>query len=223
MRWNASSSDRGNTTISSTGTRRARASFQKGVCGTLSRQKACHRAMVARSTPSSVESCAPARRWTLPHGADQDHHGTEVDLSAEKSHRRRCQPLPASIAIAADRRPRPVLKPRLELNPAPAAERTSSATPTLSRWSNDVGRRTFIVVRRFGSPDGVRARQTNPPLRRSKIPAQIAPSFRSACECGNCPAVACCACPISLPMPGPATRTRCCLPCIAGHGELSLR
>jgi hypothetical protein len=25
----------------------------------------------------------PARRWTLPHGADQDHHGTKVDSSAE--------------------------------------------------------------------------------------------------------------------------------------------
>ena len=27
----------------------------------------------------------PARRWTLPHGADQNHHGTKVDLSAEKT------------------------------------------------------------------------------------------------------------------------------------------
>src|SRR5271157_2413531 len=56
VRWNASSSDRGKTTILTTGTRRARANFQKGVSGMWSRQKACHRAMVARSTPKSVES-----------------------------------------------------------------------------------------------------------------------------------------------------------------------
>ena len=46
---------------------------------------------------------------------------------------------------------------------------------------------------------GARARQT--PRRRPKIQSQIAPSFRSAFECGDCTFLSCCACPISLPSP----------------------
>ena len=35
------------------------------------------------------------------------------------------------------------------------------------------------------------------PPRRPKIQAQITPSFRPVCECGDCPPLSCCACPIS--------------------------
>jgi len=53
-RWtNASRSDRGRAVTSTAGTRRARATFQNGVCGNCSRQKTCHRAMVRRSAPKS--------------------------------------------------------------------------------------------------------------------------------------------------------------------------
>jgi hypothetical protein len=45
----------------------------------------------------------------LPHGADQDHHGTKVDLSAEKTHCRRRHPPSAAIAITAEAEPAAVL------------------------------------------------------------------------------------------------------------------
>ena len=42
------------------------------------------------------------RSGPLPHGADQDDDGGEVDLSAQEMHRRgRCSP-PATVAIAAE-------------------------------------------------------------------------------------------------------------------------
>ena len=61
MRQKASTSDRGKATSSTTGTRRARATLQKGVFGMRSRQKACHRAMVAASTSNSLESSRTRR------------------------------------------------------------------------------------------------------------------------------------------------------------------
>ena len=42
------------------------------------------------------------RCWPLPHGADHDDDGAQVHLRAEKAYRRRCRPLPAAIAIAAE-------------------------------------------------------------------------------------------------------------------------
>jgi hypothetical protein len=51
----------------------------------------------------------PARRWTLPHGADQDHHRTKVDLSAEKTYRWRRHPLSATVAIGAEAEPAAIL------------------------------------------------------------------------------------------------------------------
>ena len=54
MRWRerkASTSEYGRETISTTGTKRARAIFQNGVWGKCSRQKTCQRAMVRRSAP----------------------------------------------------------------------------------------------------------------------------------------------------------------------------
>ena len=56
-RWNAPSSDRGKTTISTAGTRRPRASFQKGVCRMYSRQKAC----LARRSPGPYQTASKAR------------------------------------------------------------------------------------------------------------------------------------------------------------------
>jgi len=58
----ASTSDSGKAVISTIGTRRPREIFQKGVCETLSRQKDCHRAIVAASTPNSLESSRTRRR-----------------------------------------------------------------------------------------------------------------------------------------------------------------
>src|SRR5208282_3021021 len=53
-------------------------------------------------TKQRREFVDPARRWTLPHGADKNHHATKVDLSAEKTDRWRRHPLPAAVAIAAE-------------------------------------------------------------------------------------------------------------------------
>jgi hypothetical protein len=47
---------------------------------------------------------APRRR-SVPHGADQDHQSTKVDLPAEKSYRRRREPLSAAVAITAEAEP----------------------------------------------------------------------------------------------------------------------
>jgi hypothetical protein len=38
----------------------------------------------------------------LPHGADQDHDGAQVDLWTEEAYLRRCHPLPATVTIAAE-------------------------------------------------------------------------------------------------------------------------
>ena len=63
-----------------------------------------------------------ARRWTLPHGADQDHHGTKVDISAEKTDRWRRHPLSAAIAITAEAEPRAILLWQM-IRPAPRCPR----------------------------------------------------------------------------------------------------
>jgi hypothetical protein len=60
------------------------------------------RSVDAEQTRNLADS---ARRWTLPHGADQDHHGTKVNLSAEKTDRWWRHPLPAAVAIAAEAEP----------------------------------------------------------------------------------------------------------------------
>src|SRR5882724_3398011 len=39
---------------------------------------------------------------SLPHGADHDDDGAQVNLGAEKAYRRRCRPLPTAVAIAAE-------------------------------------------------------------------------------------------------------------------------
>src|SRR4029077_1552826 len=49
------------------------------------------------------------RRRSLPHGADQDHHGPQVDLSAEKAHRRRRHPPSATVAVTAEAEPAVIL------------------------------------------------------------------------------------------------------------------
>jgi hypothetical protein len=54
VRRKASRSDSGKAVISTIGTRRPRAIFQKGDSETLSRQKACHRVMVAASTSNNL-------------------------------------------------------------------------------------------------------------------------------------------------------------------------
>jgi hypothetical protein len=51
----------------------------------------------------------PARRRPLANGADQDDHGTQVDLPAKKAHRRRRQPLSAAITLAAEAKPLAIL------------------------------------------------------------------------------------------------------------------
>ncbi len=61
VRRNASTSARGKARASTTGTRRPLATFQKGVLGRWSRQKPCHRAMVAPSTPNNLESSRTRR------------------------------------------------------------------------------------------------------------------------------------------------------------------
>ena len=66
---------------------------------------------------------------------------------------------------------------------------------------------TFAVVRGRGQPQPVQGGvvrisrrcpgSTESPLRRPKIRARIALSFRSTCECADCTFLSCCACPIS--------------------------
>ena len=66
VQQNASTSDRGSAAVHSTrARRRARAILQNGVLGTWSHQNACHRVMVAASTPKSLES-SPTRRGVGP-------------------------------------------------------------------------------------------------------------------------------------------------------------
>src|SRR3990172_1806269 len=60
-RRNASTIDRGSSTISTTGVRRARCAFPKSVSGNCSHQKTCHRALVRRSAPKRWESSRAAR------------------------------------------------------------------------------------------------------------------------------------------------------------------
>lgn len=42
---------------------------------------------------------------SLPHGTDEDDDGTQVDFGPEEPHRRRCDPLAAAVAIAAEAQP----------------------------------------------------------------------------------------------------------------------
>ena len=51
----------------------------------------------------------PPRRWSLPHRADQDDHGSEVNLPAEEPHRWRGRPLSTSVTIAAEAEPVAIL------------------------------------------------------------------------------------------------------------------
>src|SRR5271166_6952981 len=56
-------------------------------------------------TEAFGELTDPPRRGPLPHGADEDDDGGQVDLSAQEAHRPRCRPLPATVAIAAKAQP----------------------------------------------------------------------------------------------------------------------
>ena len=47
----------------------------------------------------------PPRRGALPHGRDQDNHGSNVNLSAEEPHRRRRRPLAATVPRTAETEP----------------------------------------------------------------------------------------------------------------------
>src|SRR5262249_40251307 len=90
----------------------------------------------------------PARRGTLPHGADQDHHGTQVDLSAERAHRRRRHPLSAAIAIAAEAEPVAILL-RQMIRPAPWCPRVVSAVEaSTARASFPPSRSGQVLVNR---------------------------------------------------------------------------
>ena len=96
--------------ISTTGTRRRSRDLPER----------CLRNMVTpEGLPSSDGRCVDAeqprkladsaRCWSLPHGADQDDHGAEVYLPAEKTHRRRCHPLSAAVTITAEAEPEVIL------------------------------------------------------------------------------------------------------------------
>ena len=56
----------------------------------------------------SGEFADASRRWSLPHGADQDDDGAKVDLWAEEPHGRRCDSLAAPIAVAAEAEANPL-------------------------------------------------------------------------------------------------------------------
>ena len=58
--------------------------------------------MVRRLARKRGKLTDPAWRRALPHGADQDDDGAQVDLGAEKAHRRWCDSLSAAVAIAAE-------------------------------------------------------------------------------------------------------------------------
>lgn len=61
LRRNASRSDHGRVVSSTDGTRRPRATFQNGVSGNCCRQNTCHREMVVRSAPMSLDSSRTRR------------------------------------------------------------------------------------------------------------------------------------------------------------------
>src|SRR5260370_31214813 len=54
------------------------------------------------STEAFGELADSARLWPLPHGADQDDDGAQVNLSAQEAHRWWRRSLPATVAIAAE-------------------------------------------------------------------------------------------------------------------------
>jgi hypothetical protein len=110
------------------------------------------RPAIARRSPGQHQTASqlmdPARRWTLPHGADQDHHGTKVDLSAEKTDRWRRHPLPAAVAIAAEAEPAAILL-RQMIRPAPRCPRVVGAVEaTTARASFLASRIGQVLVNR---------------------------------------------------------------------------
>ena len=63
----------------------------------------CNGCAVDAEEPRKLADSARCR--SLPHRGDQDDDDTKVDLPAEKTHRRRCYTLSASVAIAAEAEP----------------------------------------------------------------------------------------------------------------------
>ena len=88
------------------------------------------RPAIARRSPVNTKQprklVDSARRRTLSHGADQDHHRTKVDLSAEKTDRRWRHPLSATVAIAAKAEPAAILL-RQMIRPAARCTRVVGA------------------------------------------------------------------------------------------------
>ncbi len=100
------------------------------------------------STKKGRKLADSARRRTLPHGADQDHHRTKVDLSAEKTDRWRRHPLPAAVAIAAEAEPAAILL-RQMIRRAPRRARVVGAVEaTTARASFPPSRIGQVLVNR---------------------------------------------------------------------------
>jgi len=73
-------------------------------------------------TEASGQFTDASWRGPLPHGADEDDDGAEVDRSAEESHRGRRQSLAAAVAIAAEAQPEALGLGELEGSAAGLAE-----------------------------------------------------------------------------------------------------
>jgi hypothetical protein len=127
VRRNASSSDRGKTTIFNNRHDATSCKFpERRLRNVVTPEGLPSRDGRPVNTKQRRKHVDPARRWTLPHGADQNHDSTEVDLSAEKTDRWRRHPLPAAVAIAAEAEPAAILL-RLQEDPWRIAFRDSQA------------------------------------------------------------------------------------------------
>ena len=134
-------SEYGRVTISTSGTTLTRAIFQKGVCGKCSRQKVCQRMIVLSSAPKRAES-SQIRRGDGPcrMAVTRMTMTPEIDLSPEEAYRRRCDSLPAAVAIAAETQSLALLLGKLG----------GGAAAFVSSWpSAGTAARTCVLTSRF--------------------------------------------------------------------------
>ena len=104
-----SKSDRGRVTLARAGTKRLRGELPEPRPGKVLLPKDLP---AGDGSPVGAEESGKLadspRRRPLPHGRNQDHHGTEVNLPAEKPNRWRCHPLATTVPIATEAEPQAV-------------------------------------------------------------------------------------------------------------------
>jgi hypothetical protein len=97
---------------------------------------------------------------SLPQGGNQHDHGSEVNLTAEETHRRRCDPLPATLAVATEAQPVPVF-PGQVVGAAPGIARVVGAVQATAARAPQLAdnRGEFLINRKKRRPEIGIARQ----------------------------------------------------------------